>query len=179
MGRLGGRAGDSRPPNSKHGLDIDILDPGAYQTVLGTNPFLSETDLEHFERQDSQCIVVYGEEGIVASSWMTRGEVFVHELHRTVQVQEGEHFSCRSYVHDDYNGRSLMSHMIHAFASSIPVDNEVWGLLYPANVASIRSCERIGWTYSGDYSTSFALGLKIPHERLFSARPAMDLTQEG
>lgn len=176
MGQLGGRTGDSRAPNVECDLEIDIYGPDKFDRVLGTNPYLDETDLGHFRDQESRCIVVLDRGQIVASSWMTHGDVHVHDLHRSVLVPDGQHFSCRSFVGSDYGGRALMSHMIHTYAMSVPADDEVWGLLYPANVASIRSCERIGWLYSGDYWTRFVFGRKVSGERHFASRPAMDLT---
>lgn len=175
MGRLGGRTGDSTAPTTPNSLEIDILGPKQYDRTLGTNPYLDEADLGHFHQQDSKCIVVLDGGRIVASSWMTRGEVYVHDLHRTVHVSPTEHFSCRSYVDPAYGGRALMSHMIHTYATGVPADDEVWGLLYPANAASIRSCDKLGWEYSGDYWTKFILSRKVPGERHFPKRPGMDL----
>lgn len=177
MGRLGGRTGDSTEPTTPHGLTIDIWGPDRYPKVLGTNPYLLEVDLERFRTQTSKCIVVLDGDRIVASSWMTSGEVFVQDLHRSVHVAAGEHFSCRSYVDPAYSGRALMSHMIHAYASSVPADDEVWGLLYPSNAPSIRSCDRLGWEWSGDYWTTFLFGRKIAGERHFEKRPGMQLTE--
>jgi hypothetical protein len=177
MGRLGGRTGDSAEPTTPHGLELAIWGPDRYGEVLGTNPYLLEVDLEQFRSQDSKCVVALDGDRIVASSWMTSGEVFVQDLHRSVHVRPGEHFSCRSFVGPDYSGRSLMSHMIHAYASSVPPDDEVWGLLYPSNVASIRSCDRLGWAWSGDYWTTFLFGRKLAGERHFPKRPGMQLTE--
>jgi hypothetical protein len=139
--------------------------------VLGTNEYLSQEDIDHFDRQQSSCIVVLDGESIAASSWMTRGSVFVHELHRPLDVPDGQHFSCRSYVSPDYRGHSLFSHMVHAYAMQVPADDESWGLVYYWNEASVRSLENIGWRLSGEYWTTFLLGRRRPGHRRFAPQP--------
>ena len=171
MGRYEVPAGSSSPPTRPLDLEIDFLDDPGFDEVLGTSPYLTATNIERFKRQRSVCIVARDGDRIAASSWMTWGDVYVTELHRSVHVPEGEHFSCRSYVNQDYRGKSLMSHMIHAYSMRLPADDLVWGLIYPSNVASVRAFEKIGWRHTGDYWTRFVLGFKIPGERRFPPRP--------
>lgn len=171
MRRYGVPAADSRPPTTSLDLPIEILGPERYREVLGTNPHLAEEDIEHFDRQRSVCIAVRGTDGLAASSWMTSGDVYVHELQRAVDVPPTEHFSCRSFVDPDFRGLSLMSHMIHHFAVQLPPNDRVWGLVYPWNTASVRSLERIGWRHDGDYWTTYVFNRQHGGERHFTPRP--------
>ena len=176
MGRYEVPADSSTQPARPPDLEIDFLDDSGFDEVLGTSPYLTAADVDRFKRQNSVCIVARDGERIAASSWMTWGEVCVTELQRRIHVPQGEHFSCRSYVDSDYRGKSLMSHMVHAYSMRLPADDLVWGLIYPTNVASVRAFEKIGWRHTGDYWTRFVFGLKIPGERHFPARPPSTLT---
>lgn len=171
MGRYGVPTAESREPSRPCPFTVELWGPDRYDAVLGTNPYLTDDDLAHFHRQRSTCIVVLDDDAIVASSWMTSGDVFVHELQRSLAVPSSEHFSCRSYVDDDHHGMSLMSHMIHRYSSAQPAGDEVWGLVYDWNMSSVRSLERIGWRRSGDYWTSWWFDRKVPGERRYPPRP--------
>lgn len=179
LGRYGVRAGDSMPPDQPLALAVELWGPDRFDEVLPTNPNLNAEDVEHFRRQNSVCIVVLDRSRIASSSWMTWGDVFVHELERTLHVPVGEHFSCRSYVDPDYRGQSLFSHMIHAYSMSVPLDDEVWGLVFDWNVASVRSLENIGWRLSGEYWTRFVLTRRFPGERRFPAKGRTVDTRAG
>ncbi|MCO8127438.1 hypothetical protein NHL50_09465 [Acidimicrobiia bacterium EGI L10123] len=165
------RASESAFPAEADGLDIRVLCKPAYRIVDGMNPHAHDDDLRHFDRQQSSCVVALDGDRIAASTWMTQGEVFVAELHRTVSVPPTEHFSCRSFVDPAYRGRSLLSRMISVYAETLPGSDVLWGLVYPWNAASIRSLERIGWRCTGEYRTRFVLGRKFSSERHFSPRP--------
>ena len=179
MGRYEVPADSSTPPTKPLDLEIGFLDDSRFDEVLGTSPHLTVADVERFKRQNSVCIVARDGDRIAASSWMTWGEVYVTELQRCIHVPQGEHFSCRSYVDPDYRGKSLLSHMIHAYSSRLSAADRVWGLVYSWNVASVRSLEKIGWRHTGDYWTRFVLGLKIPGERHFMVRSPMALTPQS
>lgn len=171
MGRYGVPTAMSEAPPRPCPFEIEFWGPDRYDAVLGTSPYLTDEDLESFRRQHSTCIVVLDSDQIVASSWMTNGQVFVHELQRTVEVPASEHFSCRSYVDDDHRGMSLLSHMIHAYSVVQPPGDEVWGLVYDWNLSSVRSLERIGWRRAGDYWTSWWFDRPFPGERRYPPRP--------
>ena len=177
MRRYGMRTGDSTLPRKPLELSIDFLGPGRYEEVFRTNPHMEDSDPDHFRRQESICIVARDGDRIASSSWMTKGHVYVHELQRTVHIPMNEHLSCRSYVDPDYRGLALMSHMIHAYSAEQPADDEVWGFVYGWNTESVRSLERIGWRYSGDYWTRFVFGRQHPGHRRFPARPPTTLDQ--
>ncbi len=174
MGRFGARAGLHTPVDPPTPRRIEVLGPDSYRRVLGTSPHLTSDDLADFDRQASRCIVAYDGDRVAASTWMTWGDVHVYELHRTLPVPEGEHFSTRSFVHPDYRGQSLLSHMIQRYAATVGPADEIWGLVYHWNVASIRSLDRIGWLWSGEYWTTFTMGMKRSGRRRFAPRPAMD-----
>jgi RimJ/RimL family protein N-acetyltransferase len=176
LGRYEMLAGASVAPDVPLALGVDFLGDPDFDQALGSTPYLGAADLEHFRQQESTCIVVRDGSRIVGSTWVTRGRVYVSELHRHVNVPEGEYYMCRSYVEPGYRSMSLMSHMIHAFAQRLPPQDRVWGLCYPRNVASVRSLERLGWRHTGDYWTRFVLGRKIPGKRHFPARPPTTLT---
>jgi hypothetical protein len=178
LGQMGVPAGRSILPANDHGLTLEFWGPDRFDEILGTTPYLDAADLADFRRQRSTVIVALDGDRIAGSSWMTSGEVQVHELHRPITVPAGQHFSCRSYVDRDYGGRALLSHMIHAYSAAQDPDDLVWGLVYAWNVASVRSLAKIGWEWFGDYWTSFVLGRKVPGERHFAARPGMDLADE-
>lgn len=155
MGRWGVPTGQSMPPRRRCELTIELWGPDRFDAVLSSNPHLTEEDLKRFQAQHTTCIVVLDGDLIVASSWMTNGDVYVHELDNTLTVPRNEHFSCRSYVDDAHHGMALMSHMIHAYSAAQPADDEVWGLVYEWNTSSVSSLERIGWRRSGDYWTTW------------------------
>ena len=171
------RAGSSESPSPHMPYRIEILAEADFDRVADSTPYLTPEDLRDFRRQKSLCIVVWDGNRIAGSSWMTAGEVFVHELHRAVEVTEREHFSCRSYVHPDYRGKSLLSHMIHAYSQRVNQEDLVWGLVYEWNLASIRSLEKLGWRHTGDYWTKFVFGRKVPGERHFSPRPPTSVSR--
>ncbi len=152
-------------------LTIDVWGPDRFDEILPNNPHLTEEDLGHFRRQESRVIVVLDGDRIPASSWMTSGRVYVHELQRHLDVPRGEHFSCRSYVDPSCRGLSLMSHMIHHYSTLQPEGDETWGLVYDWNVASVRSLERIGWRRSGDYWSTYWFGRQSGGERRYPPRP--------
>jgi GNAT superfamily N-acetyltransferase len=174
MRRYGTPAGESVAPTRPLELPIEILGPGEYERVLGTTPYLSAADLEHFQRQESRCIVVATDDEVAACSWMTWGDVYVSELQRTIRVPEGEHFSCRSFVHPAHQGQSLMSHMIHHYSTTVAPTDLVWGLVYAWNTASVRSLERIGWRHRGDYWTTWIFDRQLGGQRLFTPPAATD-----
>jgi len=171
MGRWGAKAGDHVAPSRTVDLRTELLGPDAYDAVADTNPHLSDVDLDHFHRQDTICITVYDGERIASSSWMTRGEVWHHELQRHIAVPDDEHFSCRSYVDPDYRGRSLFSHMVYSYARSVPADDLIWGLVYEWNLASVLSLERIGWRHSGVESSTYLFGRQRAHSARTPERP--------
>ncbi len=171
MGRFGVPTAESRSPSRPCPLTIELWGPDRYHDVLGTNPYLTAEDLEHFDAQRSTCIVVLEDGRIVASSWMTSGRVFVHELQRSLDVPPNEHVSCRSYVDDDHHGMALMSHMIHTYSAEQDEGDEVWGLVYEWNTASMQSLGRIGWMRSGDYWTSWWFGVRFGGQRRYPPRP--------
>lgn len=175
MRRYGMRCGDSQAPTKEHGLRLELLGPDRFDTVFGTNPHMEASDPEHFHRQTSTCIVAWDGTRIASSTWMTRGEVYVHELQRTVHIPGDEHLSCRSYVDPDYRGLALMSHMIHEYSARQPPDDDVWGFVFGWNIESVRSLERIGWRYFGDDWTRFVLGRQFPGRRRFPSRPPTTL----
>lgn len=158
MGRYGYFAHEAEQPKRALELPIEIWGPDRYGDVLGTNEGLREADMTNFRRQESSCIVVLDGGRIAASSWMTRGDVYVHELSRQVKAPGGEHFSCRSWVSPDYRGQSLFSHMVYSYTQAVAPSDEIWGFVFYWNIASIRSLANIGWQYSGDYWTSYLFG---------------------
>lgn len=175
MRRYGGNCGDSLEPSRDHGLRIELLGPESYDVVFGTNPHMEESDPENFHRQDSTCIVAWDGRRIASSTWMTRGEVHVHELQRSIDVPATEHFSCRSYVDPDYRGRALLSHMIHAYSDVQGPSDRVWGFVFAWNTNSIRSLERLGWRHYGDDWTTYVLGRRTSGSRSFPPRPPTTL----
>lgn len=174
MGRYGISASDAVKPEKALTLPVEVWGADRYESVAGTSEYLTEADLEAFRRQASHCIVVLDQERVVASSWMTSGSVYVHELHRTLEVPPGEHFSCRSYVSPEYRGQALLSHMIHSYTEQLGRSERVWGLVYYWNAASVRSLANIGWDLTGDYWTSWLFGRQRHGEVTFAARPAFD-----
>lgn len=170
LDRLGMRAGDTVVPERPCAFPIELWGPDRYGSVIDHHPYLSEEDLADFRRQESICIVVLDGERIAANSWMTKGEVYVHELQRPLHVGPSEHFSCRSYVDPDYRGHALFGHMVAAYSHSVPPDDEVWGLVYAWNTASLLTLERLGWRTTGECWTRFVFGRKVAGERRFSAR---------
>ena len=172
MGRYGVPTAESDGPVEPCELTLEVWGPDRFDEIVGTNPHLDADDVRDFRAQRSQVIVVLDGDRVAASSWMTGGRVFVHELQRHLEVPEGEHFSCRTYVDPDYRGLSLMRHMIHTYSQRQPTGDEVWGLVYDWNVASVHSLERIGWRRSGDYWTTWWFGRQQGGERRYPARPA-------
>ena len=174
MGRYGYFAHEATRPRRQLELPVEIWGPDRYGEVSGTNDGLREDDMAHFRRQESSCIVVLDGERIAASSWMTRGEVYVSELARRVDVPDNEHFSCRSWVSPDYRGQSLFSHMVYAYTQAVAPCDEIWGFVYYSNIASVRSLANIGWQYSGDYWTSYLLGRQRSGQTPCAPRSAFD-----
>ena len=167
MNRYAIRAGDSTPVPGEVDVEIRFLRYPAFRSILGTSPNLSEHDIEVFSSSDSTCIVAYDGERVAASSWMTRGSVFIQELQREVQAGTDQHYSCRSYVDPDYRGQKLLGRLVHAYATDVAKpDDELWGVVYEWNVASSRSLERVGWRRTGELGTVTVLGQQIPRERL-------------
>lgn len=175
--RYGMRCGDSLAPSKRLELDIEFLGPDRYDVVFGTNPHMDMSDKEHFDSQESICIVAWDGERIASSSWMTKGKVYIHELQRTICVPSDEHLSCRSFVDPDYRGLALMSHMIHTYSRAQPPDDRVWGFVLAWNTESIRSLERIGWRHYGEDWTRFVLGRKFGGHTEFDPRPPSTIDQ--
>ena len=172
MARYEIRAGDSTGPGSDPGLSIELLGPEEFDSVLGSSPYLTADHLRDFRRQRSTCIVALDGNLIAASSWMTSGNVYVHELQRHVDVPSGEHLSCRTYVDDEYRGRALMQHLIHAYATTCQPQDLIWGLIHSWNTASIRSVERLGWRQTGRYWSRYVFGRQFAGEQHFPPRSA-------
>lgn len=173
--RYGYLAGESTPPHRPLELRLDLLGPDRFDMVFATNPHFEPDDPERFHAQDTTCIVIWDGDRIAASSWMTRGRVYVHELQRHVQLASHEHFFCRSYAEPDYRGLALFSHMIHGYSSRQDPNDIVWGLVFAWNLHSIRSLERIGQRHTGDYWTRWVLGRRFHGERRFAALPPTTL----
>jgi len=169
LGRYGVRAGSSVAPPHPCPYRIEFLDTAGFEALNTKRDYLTADDLETFRRQDSVSIVVFDGEIIAANSWMTRGEVYVHELHRTIHVPATEHFSCRSFVDTAYRGAGLLGHMIHQYSTTVEPSDEVWGLVYEWNVASVRTLEKLGWRLNGYLWTVFLVGRKRPGVRRFPA----------
>lgn len=175
MSRYEIRAGDSTTPETPLLHRIERLGPDRFERMLGTNPYLEPADLDRFAHQRSTCVAVYDGDRVAASTWMTQGDVYVHELHRVVPVPGNEHFSCRSYVDPDYRGQFLLSHMIDVYSRSQPAGDVLWGLVYAWNEPSIRSLERLGWRHTGNYWTHFVAGRKVAGESHFPPLPTTTL----
>lgn len=169
-------AGAQVVPAGDVGLRIELLGPDAFDEVLGTTPYLTEEDLLDFHRQRSTCVVARDGDQIVASTWMTSGQVMVHELHRSVEVSPTEHFSCRSYVDPGLRGRGVFQHLLHAYRLVQDPDDVLWGLVYSWNEASIRALTAMGWRQTGEYWTRFVLGSAHHGHRL---HPAVALPTDG
>lgn len=169
MNRLGAVAGSHVPHKRAVDYRTELLGPDRYEVILESNPHLAQSDLDHFNRQHSTCIVVYDGDRIASSSWMTSGSVYHHELQRHIEVPHDQHFSCRSYVDPDYRGKSLFSHMVYTYATSVPPDQLVWGLVYAWNVASLRSLEAIGWEHFGEEWSTYVLGMQRPGSSALTA----------
>jgi len=174
MGRFGTTADQVIPVPTPCALRIEILGPDRYHEVLGTSPYLSEADISDFDRQESVCIVAYDGSRIAASTWMTRGEVQIHELHQSLTVSSSEHFSTRSYVDPDYQGQALLSHMVYFYSTTVPSTDEIWGYIFHWNAASIRSFEKLGWKWSGNSWVTFILGRQSNGSERFANRPPME-----
>lgn len=172
MRRYETQAGASAAPRTETRLPVEFLGTGDFEAVLGTTPYVDRSDLERFRRQRTTCIVVRDAGRIIASTWMTAGDVYITELHRVVRVPEDEHFACRGYVDPEYRSHALLAHMLHAYALRLSGDERLWGVIYPWNAASIRSVEKIGWRHTGDYWTRFILTIKVPGEVRFGASAA-------
>lgn len=155
MARYEVRAGESRAPDVACPYEMRLLSADELGLVAESNPYVSREDLADLRRQTSLCLVVLDGDRVAASSWLTSGQVRVHELERVVDVPPGEHFSCRSYVDPGYRGRSLHRHMLHAKALQVPAEHTLWCLVYDWNVASIRSLEAAGWRRTGRCWTRF------------------------
>lgn len=163
--RCGARAADHVPPSRPLELSLEIVGAEAFDRILGSSPHLSASDVDRFRQHPSACIVVWDGDHIASSSWMTSGEVLVDELHRSVAVGPGEHFSCRSWVDPDYRGASLFGHMVAAYAASVPPDDLVWGLVLRRNVASLLTLQRLGWRGFGEDWTRFIGGRPVAGAR--------------
>lgn len=168
MRRLGATAGSHVPPKREVRYRTELLGSDRYDQILATNPYLAPSDLDHFHRQRSTCIAVYDGDRIVSSSWMTSGSVYHHELQRHMEVPQGQHFSCRSYVDPEYRGQSLFRHMVYRYARSVPDDQLIWGLVYEWNTASLKSLESVGWKHFGEEWSTYVLGVQRPGRSDFS-----------
>lgn len=155
MARYEVTAGESRAPAEACPLQIRLLAADELGLVADSNPYLTPEDLQELRRQTSLCLVVFDGDRVAASSWMTSGQVPIHELERVVDVPSGEHYSCRSYVDPLYRGRALHHHMLHEKARLLPPDHLLWCLVYEWNVGSIRSLEAAGWRRTGRCWTRF------------------------
>lgn len=167
------RAGAVIAPPSSPGLQILLLSGPAIEEVAGTSPFLTAEDMARFRHQRATCIVARDGNRTVASSWMLGGTTYVTELHRTIEVSDSEHFSCRSYVHPTHQGRALLGHLIASYAACLPAGDRIFGFVYKWNEASIRSLDRIGWEYVGDTWTTHVLGVKLHGSRARPPRRAL------
>lgn len=175
MGRHGALVRDhvapKRPLDPK--LRLEIVGSDRFAELLGTNPHLTKVDVERFTANPSSCILIWDGDRLASSSWMTGGDVYIHEIQRTVVLPEGEHFSCRSWVEPDYRGLSLLSHMIYGYSQAQPEGDEIWGLVYPWNKPSIASLDRIGWMLSGHYWTRYVFGQQSGGHERFAPRPGL------
>lgn len=172
-------AGRRRAPRIPVNFRVEFLESPDFDRLLGTNPYLTPQDVLHFRQQRSVCIAVFDGDRIAASSWMTSGRVYVSELQRYIDVPPEEHFSCRTYVDDDYRGQALMGHMLHAYSLRLPPTDIVWGLTYWWNTASIRSIEGLGWRHTGVYWTRFIFGRKLFGERHCAPRDPLGTDRAG
>lgn len=163
-------ATEAAPPTKSSPYRFEFLEKPEYEAVLASNPHLSEADMTHLRKQRSSSVAVYDGERIIASCWHTSGHVYVGELHRYIEVPEGEHYSCRAFVDPDYRGQDLLHQMYYAYARRVPAGDLLWGLVYPHNTPAIRSAEKLGRTYVADYWTRFVFGRKYPGQRSLDPR---------
>lgn len=160
MNRLGAAAGSHVPPNRAVAYRTELLGPDRYDLVLATNPYLAQSDLDHFHRQCSTCVTVYDGDRVASSSWMTSGSVYVHEMQRHIEVPHDQHFLSRAYVDPDYRGQSLYSHMVYTYAQQVPSGQLLWALVYAWNTPALRSLESVGWEYFGKEWSTYVLGVQ-------------------
>ncbi|CAN5884522.1 hypothetical protein BH23ACT2_BH23ACT2_24970 [soil metagenome] len=174
LGRWGVRAGDTVPPPGRSRFAVEIVDPSGFDEVAEHNPHLDDDALAHLRRQDSTCIIARDDRTIAASTWMTRGDVYVHDLQRFLHVPADEHFSCRSYVADDYRGAALMNHLVAVYSRHVAAqDDTVWGLIFPWNTASVRVFEKLGWRRTGDEWTRWVFDRPVAGSRSYPPRPPL------
>lgn len=170
MMRYESPAGTTAVPAGACPYRLDVSRDLDCEAILDSNPHLCRLDVEKFIHMDSTCVAAYDGDRIVGSTWFVRGRVFVPELHRDVEASGREHYICRSFVHPDYRGHRLLQHIIYAYASQVPADDLMWGLIYPWNAAPRRTAEKEGRAHVADYWTRFIFCHKSFGEHHYSAQ---------
>ena len=163
-----------RPPSMPCEYRIEIWGPDRYGDVLGTNPYLTASDVDHFRRQTTVCVVVLDQESIVASNWWTSGRVYVSEIDDYIDVPPGAHYSCRQWVTPDHRGKKLANHMSYAFVRTVGPEDEFWSHVRDDNEASLRSLDRIGYRRVADIRVRWIVGIKFIREIRSAPLPALD-----
>ncbi len=123
------------------------------------NPYMSREDFDEVRRlPGARCVLVRDAGKIIASNWYLRGEVPVTELDTTLELLDGWHYSCRTFIHPGHRGRHLMGHMMTGYVTATPECRMLCGLVYDWNEASIGGLRSVGWARVGTMTTDRILG---------------------
>lgn len=174
MGHYRGFARDGIAPATPLAHRIVEWGPERFGELLGINPYLTESDVAHFRRQTTRCLVTLDGDMIAANSWRTSGRVYLAEIDDYVDVPPGSWYGARNWVRPEYRGQSLSHHMIHCFAQSVDPDVEFWAFIHYTNEFSIRSVALTGGALIGDLRVRWLFGRKTVRHQTFAPLSILD-----
>lgn len=152
---------DCIAPGVDNPYDIEFLMADEYADVLAMNPYLSLLDVNEFKQCESVCVVTKYDNRVVGSVWLVRTSPYMSDLKRRIFIRDNEYYICRSYVHPEYRGKHILSHMVYKFAIDYASsDEKIRSYIFNWNVASITSFARVGFQHIRDVGFIMLLGFK-------------------
>jgi hypothetical protein len=141
--------------------------PGSHVTLdVLANPYVDSQSIRQLqEGPGAMCVLVYEGEQVVASNWFLRGTVHVHELNRDLTLPQDAAYSCRTFTRADHRGRHLMGHMMTSYLDETPDCEQLCGVIYDWNGASVRGVVNLGWKRDSTMWTRRVLGWQTFGER--------------
>ena len=154
---------DTRIPFAAEGYETRLVAGCDVEGNALANPNVDEIEfLKLSQHPGSHCVLVSEDGVVVASNWYLRGTIHVTELDRAIDLPEGTHYSCRTFVHPDQRGKKLMAHMANYYLETASDCLEICGLIFDSNTASVAGVTKAGWERRGSLRALRVLHIRRP-----------------
>ncbi len=90
---------------------------------------------------------------VVGWTWGAINKVYFSDFNCTINLEEKVAFSYNTFIDKDYRGKKINNYILNNILLYFKQKHykKIWCLIYPWNIASIKSYTNNGWKLTGDY----------------------------